>query len=284
MDFEITILSIFRQSASYLQRYFSQVERAFAQTGGAGHAIWLEGDSEDETYKFLQEKKVDLENAGHKVTLIKYDLKKPMYSSVDLPERWYTLASCWNKCLSHLEPSKLCICVESDLIWSPDILPKLARKLDENHHIIAPMLMTENSLETFGEYLYHDIWGCRRGASKFRGTNPFWKKCSELSEEKELVEVTTAGGMLMGTYDHMSKAKWNLTNCILNYAEGTKVFVDKTLMILHPEPEIYKNIPKLELALRRKKNRLDNLRARLSGFRKVSQKSLHFAKKNSFSE
>ena len=167
--FELTILSIFRQSAAYLPRYFSQVQKAFELRQGPCHAVWLEGDSQDETYSLLKSEKEKLESLGHTVTLIKFDLKGPHWSStVNHSNRWAQLATCWNKCMEGLQPSKITVCVESDLIWEPSVIGKIIGKLDEDHHVICPMLMTEGSSEMFGFERFYDTWGFSRNGKKFR--------------------------------------------------------------------------------------------------------------------
>lgn len=234
MEFELSILSIFRQSSSYLSRYFVQIDRAFQEAKGSCHSVWLEGDSSDDTYLLLKQKKDELEKLGHKVSLIKFDLNKPYWPSIKHPERWVQLATCWNKCMEYLEPSKITVCVESDLIWDSSVIWALAKKIDDDHPVIAPMLLLENSLKKYGKEWFYDRWGFSRGGHKFRRTNPYWKKNPTLKNEKELLEVSTAGGMLVSTYKTQKVGWWDKNSCIMNYPPHTDVFLDKTLKIYHP--------------------------------------------------
>jgi len=101
-EFNLSIFSIFRESEKYLDRYFKQVLEAFHINGGRCHAIWLEGDSEDQTFSKLSEAKQHFESQGHAVTLIKFDLKGPLWPAINHANRWLQLATCWNKCIEHV--------------------------------------------------------------------------------------------------------------------------------------------------------------------------------------
>jgi hypothetical protein len=250
MAFELTILSIFRQSETYLDRYFSQIEQAFALRGGICHAVWLEGDSEDATYPLLQSKKEKLESQGHHVTLVKFDLKGPYWNSMRDLNRWAQLATCWNRCLEHLLPSKLTVCVESDLIWDPSTIEKIIPKLSSERKVICPMLMTENSLELFGVDHFYDIWGFSRNGKKFSSFSPYWKPDPVLKEDHQFVQVSTGGGMIVSSYEEKRQAKWALDCCILHFPKEIEIFMDKTVKIHHPVPEKWKNMSFLNRMLR----------------------------------
>jgi hypothetical protein len=258
--FEMTVLSIFRQSASYLPRYFSQIEKAFALRKGPCHAVWLEGDSGDATFDMLQSEKKKLEILGHQVTLFKFDLKGPLWSSKkDHRDRWLQLATCWNRCMEGLLPSKITVCVESDLIWDPLVIDQMLLKLDASHHVVCPMLMAEGSLELFGFERFYDTWGFSRSGKKFFPYPPYWLAHEKLKEEEELLEVSTGGGMLISTYEHQKKGKWALDCCIMHYPEEVRVFMDKTIHIHHPMPDDWKNLSVPMILAKKIKYRLHKL-------------------------
>lgn len=168
--YDLSIFSIFRQSEKYLNRYLQQVTEAFELNGGKCRAVWLEGDSTDKTYQILKDAKLKLDQTGKvDVTLVKYDNNGPYWQSINNPDRWHQIATCWNKCLAELKPSKITISVESDLIYNPAIIEKLAQKLDRNHHVIYPMLMTyDGSYEKTPEFeTFYDTWGMCREDKKF---------------------------------------------------------------------------------------------------------------------
>lgn len=245
--YDLTILSIFRESAHYLERYFSQVFQTFQDNGGRCHAIWLEGDSKDNTYPLLCQKKQLMQKKGHAVTLIKFDNHGPLWPSRNIPQRWEQIANCWNKCTELLTPTKIAICVESDLIWDPKIVPALIHKLSDIRHVIYPMLMLDNQFTLFGEEIFNDTWGFERRGKKFQQTKPYWPQDSILDENDHFLEITTGGGMIVSTYDCFKQASWDLSCCILKFNNKIKLFMDKDLRIYHPLPKDWNYYKKLKL-------------------------------------
>lgn len=247
--FELSIFSIFRQSESYLDRYLKQVFTTFLQNGGKCHAIWLEGDSSDQTYAKLSEAKAKFESVGHAVTLIKYDLNGPHWPAINHSNRWLQLSTCWNKCLGSLQPTKIGICVESDLIWDPRVVPELIAKIDDTHHVLYPMLMDDIIEGSSEEETFMDIWGFSRGGKKFSKTAPYWPDDEKLTEEDDLLQIETGGGMIVTTYPHLVNAKWDDSCCILKFSEGTNLFMDRTLKIYHPRPIRKSLLQKVRMSL-----------------------------------
>ena len=103
-----TVVSIFRDSASYLERYFTQLNN---QLNSEPIALSLvEGDSIDPTYKFLLKR-----TQGREYTKVtKLDLHKPRYGSVVHPERFEILADTFNAGLDAID----CCCSFEDLFFS----------------------------------------------------------------------------------------------------------------------------------------------------------------------
>lgn len=254
--YELTILSIFRDSQTYLSRYLKQIEKAFALFNKPCQGIWLEGDSIDETYDLLLKAKKRLESFGHSIELIKYETKGPYWSEKNIPARWAQLASCWNTCLKALQPSKICICVESDLIWEAEIIPELAAQLDEKHHVVCPMLLIENSQKLMGDFWFYDIWGFSREKKRFHSMKPYWPKARSLLEEEKLLQVSTGGGMLVAKFGIMSKASWDENSCILHFGNNCNIFMDKTKVIFHPQPAAWAHLKPLNLTWKRWKGRV----------------------------
>lgn len=238
-EYDLTILSIFRQSEKYVYRYLQQVTEAFELNGGKCHAVWLEGDSTDNTYKILQQGKEKLEQTGNvDVTLIKFDNGGPYWPSIINQDRWFQIATCWNKCLEGLKPSKITICVESDLIYNPAVIKPLVEKIDDKHHVIYPMLMTyDGSYEKTPDFEhFHDTWGMRRGDQRFSNLPPYWPDSDELSEDEDLLEITRGGGMIVTTYEYQKRGNFDTTCCIMKYPQDVKLFMHKKLKIYHPMP------------------------------------------------
>ncbi len=235
--FAVTILSIFRDSETYLDQYVAQIKNVLNMNSEKCHIIWLEGDSIDNTFNILELAKKDIESAGHKVTLIKFDIGGKYWPSIQHPGRWLQLSTCWNKCLEYLEPSKITICVESDIEYDPSVIYTLAAKLDKNHNVIFPMLMVKGGIENTGREWFYDIWGFSRGGKKFNNLSPHWSDDNSLADEPELLQITTGGGMVVSTYQYQSKTRFDTNTCILNFNNNEKLFMDKTIKIYHPAPK-----------------------------------------------
>ena len=255
--FELTILSIFRQSEGYLARYFEQVREAFSDFSKPCCAIWVEGDSTDATFDLLQKEKEKYEAFGHTVTLIKFDLKGPYWPSVKNAQRWVQLATCWNRCLEQLKPSKFTICVESDLIWDPKVVKRTVSKIDIDHHVVCPMLMFDESEQYFGKKWFYDSWGFSREGRKFSPLPPYWNKSKSLKDEKDMLQVTTGAGMIVTTYETQKRGAWGLDNCIMQFPPEVLIFMDKTQEIYHPMPAKFKTYGKIKRMLIRYRLILD---------------------------
>ena len=234
--YNLTISSIFRQSEKYLPQYLKQVEEVFSGQDGKCAAVWLEGDSTDNTYKMLSDAKEKLEANGHYVNLIKYDCNGPYWESKADKSRWLQLATCWNKCLDGLVPAKYTICVESDIRYDSSIVPKLIEKVDVEHNVVYPMLMIDRSLELFPREIFYDTWGFSRGGRKFGGFYPYYSDSPSQKDEAELLEITTGGGMIVSTYEHQKDGRFGTDDCIMKFKDDVKLYMHKHLKIYHPAP------------------------------------------------
>jgi hypothetical protein len=235
--YELTILSIFRQSTPYLRRYLKQVEQAFKLAKGRCHAVWLEGDSTDGTYEQLLEARHRLVSMGHDVTLVKADTSEPFWSGMKKEERkheerWKHMATCWNNCMKGLKPTKLGVCVESDLIWHPKVLFAVAEKLDDQVHVIYPQLLYKR---WFGlKKRFYDRWGFRRDGQHFNSKKPYWQTRPGDELTFPLISLDVGAGMIVTHGARMAKAAWDESCCLLKFPVGTNLFVDTTKGIYHP--------------------------------------------------
>ena len=234
--YDITLFSIFRDSQGYLERYLNQVLGVFELIGGKCRAVWLEGDSIDNTKHILIKAKRQLKEWGYDVTLVHYNHGGPHWASEPNKDRWHVLANCWNKCLNLIKPTKYTMVVESDLIYNSEIVFDLIRKLDEDHHVIYPLLLVDRSLEKFPFEYYYDTWGFTREGKHFIHEPPYWPTSKNLIEENELLEITTGGGMILSTYDIQIKGLFDQTCCVMKYPSDIKLFAHKECKIYHPVP------------------------------------------------
>lgn len=222
--YDITLLSIFRDSAAYLDRYIDQVEEAL-DPFEKPHLIWLEGDSMDDTFEKLTALS---EQTVADVTLIQFDTNGPYWPSIDHPMRWQQLEACWNKALSYLEPSAICVCVESDLIWRWPTLRTLIGDVQAGLcEVACPMLMRH--APQMGDYFYDTNAFCKDGQ---HFTN-LWPYHPALLNEERFVPLETGGGMLVTNSDSLSQARWQ-DKCVLRFGSEARVLLDTRLKIYHP--------------------------------------------------
>jgi hypothetical protein len=177
----VAIASIFRNSESYIHRYFEQLAMLTGSLTGAGfdiHLILVEGDSIDNTWNMLQDRARFLfkwfESIGRsqnsKLSLFQASHGGPVFGSVDNEQRWRNISYVCNKVLESVEEADdYLLYVESDLIWDADTMQYLLGDLD-NHGLadaVAPMSIHR----TTG--LFYDIWGYRKDGVAFTPHPPF---------------------------------------------------------------------------------------------------------------
>lgn len=220
----VLILSIFRDSEKYLDRYFKQIQEVFSLIEGKCGAVWLEGDSKDNTYNILENYKQQLEFNNHYVNLIKFDCHGPYWRSVSNPKRWLQLSTCWNKCLDWITPSKYTMCVESDIIYDPKVVPELISNLDEEKHVIYPMLMIYKTNK------FYDTWGFSINKKNFENDYPYYNT----NETGDLIKLTSGGGMIVSTYGVQKQGRFGSENCIMQYPDNINLYMSTKHKIYHP--------------------------------------------------
>ncbi len=221
--YDITILSILRDSTLYIERYLDQLSTVFRHAKNP-RAIWVEGNSVDGTYERLLRVKEDKELPGE-ITLIKHEIGGPFWPSVDVPERWAQLEHCWNRAIAALEPSEICVAVESDLFWSNWHFQRVKKHLDK-YDVIAPMLMHQ-----FIEFFY-DTNGFRKNGANFECT-PFPYCVPGGWNGDRFIDLDTCGGMIVTSYDAMRAAVWK-NKCVMHFQPHYRIAVDTETRIYHP--------------------------------------------------
>lgn len=228
--YDLTILSIMRDSAEYLPRYIAQVNDAFDRFGGKCHLVITEGDSIDGTKARLARlAEPDNDEVHGDVTVVELDLKNAkMAGNPDHPNRWHALECAWNTNLQHAEPTRYAACVESDLIWSADVLFKMIDELDAGcGDVVAPLLMRDTHVS--GKYFY-DVNAFKSSGRKFQNLPPYHP---DWSNSQRFMPMDTVGGMIAMRGDTLKSAVWR-NNCVLHFSEGTRVVCDTQTEILHP--------------------------------------------------
>lgn len=167
----IVIASIFRDSASYIDRYVSQaaaLRDALAARGDSLRGVWGEGDSNDRTATILAEK---ARKRALTFDLIDVSHGGPKFSSVNVEQRWRQISYCCNTVLAAIpESADVVVYVESDLIWAADDLIDLVDDVSTfGMDAIAPMSMAHGETPL----RFYDTWGFRSGGVCFQPFAPF---------------------------------------------------------------------------------------------------------------
>src|SRR5579859_6757463 len=204
---DLTILSIMRNSTPYLSRYLSQLSSAFAHFHYP-HLVVCEGDSDDGTRERLES--LDLRA---NFTLLRLDTGGPLWPSVSHPSRWRQLETVWNACLDALEPTRIAVCVESDLIWDWPTLEALITHVENGLCDVACALVMRDTPQT-GLYFY-DTNAFTRDGAHFSNYLPYHPA---LAGGERFVELDTGGGMLVTTYATLRRARWK-DQCVLRSEE-----------------------------------------------------------------
>lgn len=161
----IALISAFRNSTAYIQRYCEQMDSLQVELAKQGVALKLilgYGDSSDRTGEFLHEQctfrfdcsLVDVSHGG------------PAFGSVVHVQRFKQLAYVMNSLWSNLPCNADVVgLVESDLVWSPESLLGLLEGL-HGAQMIAPMVYDLKGA-------FYDSWAYRRHSKHFTNEPPY---------------------------------------------------------------------------------------------------------------
>ena len=238
---KINVVSSFRDSIIWQNRYINQVGRFFSQLKNQrllnileiDKIACVEGNSQDNTYEILEQEK----NKGDfNITLIKEESNNKSVGSFTTKERISTLSRC--KCLGLDAIKDDCdyiLCIESDLIiYDNFFLYKLLEAFNkiDKLGIIAPII----TLDSVPVYFY-DTWAFRD--KKCNKWNNYWVWNQDYVDSIQYIEMTSIGSC--------SLIKADLVRSGCSFGEGDypqmcsdilksghKVFCDKRLHIYHP--------------------------------------------------
>ncbi len=168
---KIVISSIFRNSTSYLDRYFGQIATLAGVLKAQDHQVELvlaEGDSDDNTYQEILNTASDYNLAGQ-MTLLKVDHGGPAFGSIDHNTRWRNISKVCNAVLNMVPTCDRYIYVESDLIWDADMMLRLLGDIADGADAVAPMCFSSQNGN------FYDTWGYRYCGEKFSPRFPYSK-------------------------------------------------------------------------------------------------------------
>lgn len=230
----IILASIFRNSGSYLDRYFSQLaqlRRVLTERGHKIHFVWAEGDSEDDTFQKLA---VYL-NSDSKSTLVKADHGGPIFGSIDNEHRWRNISFVCNALLEHIpDDADIVVYIESDLLWVPDTILQLIEHVQQIGIIaVAPMCF---HLPTGVMY---DVWGHRKDGINFSPYHPYHPALLDIYPGT-LVPIDSAGSCIVMRGEVARTTRFDPPElgivgwCQNMHRLGVQLYLDPSLKVFHP--------------------------------------------------
>jgi hypothetical protein len=225
------LASIFRNSSSYVRRYFQQarlLRDAINKLNGTNslRLVLTEGDSTDNTY--------DLLDMGCSGFSFNHDLQQvnhggAVYGSIDNAQRWRNISRVCNDTLSRILPSdQIVIYIESDIIWSPQVVLNLVRHL-WTVDAVSPMCFHAPT------GLFYDTWGYRKNGKAFAQKAPYHPDVQDI-----LTPIDSAGSCIVMRGDVARKARFTPPELgIVGFgqdiqAKGFKLWLDPNELVIHP--------------------------------------------------
>jgi hypothetical protein len=229
----VTLCSAFRNSMSYLQRYFDQASSLNAALLAQGHDLYLvigEGDSTDDTQQALLDY---MESPDLDVVLVDVAHGGPEYGSLVHAERFRQLAAVWNVLFGYIPPkADAVLVIESDLIWEPATMLAL---LDDLEHVgaVSPMVMLKR--EGFPPDYFYDTWAFWRNGVQIRPMPPYF---DGLDDDSDLHEVDSAGSCMAMLGDVARRVTWPEEDVFRGLCRqvregGDHIYLDTRLKVTH---------------------------------------------------
>ena len=224
MHYDLVLYSIFRDSESYLDRYFSQIESLLPHFYNI-KLVWLTGDNEDNTSKILNDWYGNLITSRRvDIDLLQFDTGGPYWPSVNNSLRWHQLKRCWNECIKAKFDTGIVVCVESDLIWEvQDLLDVISMVRNGECDVAYPALYKYESL------IWWDTNGFSYNGQKFTNEPPHIPGGFDGNH----VPVDTGGGMIVSSEIAFMDAVWE-ESCVLHFPEWTTRLLTREVVIYHP--------------------------------------------------
>ena len=220
----LVMASIFRNSESYLWRYFTQVAELREQM--PVRLVVAEGDSTDNTYAELEAE------LGKRDTLLKVDHGGPEYGSVDDENRWAQIAYVCNAVLDHLDmrDDDHLIYVESDLAWPWTTMTRLNADLSVVGAVAAMSFHAHTGK-------FYDIWGhVGLDGVPFSRDEPFHDSIARL-KPGYLTAIQSAGSCIAVRGEIVNKGiRFSDRDCIRGFCRDIR---DHTALMLDTGAEVY---------------------------------------------
>lgn len=187
--------------------------------------VVAEGDSTDDTWKMLESSLEDDD------LLLKKEHGGPKFGSVDHMDRWWRIALVCNAVMDAIpHDGRPVIYVESDLIWTPDVMISLLADL-ATVSAVAPMSMRDGR--------FYDIWGHRGlDGARFSPHPPYHR---DLEGAEGLVPIGSAGSCVVMRGDVAARVRFGENDCIVGLGRDLQqnggLYLDPRVAVHHPQDE-----------------------------------------------
>lgn len=230
----LTVVSTFRNSASYIFRYLKQMEYLRKERTDINfHYVFGYGDSTDETCDLLHHlspKSTDLLDVSH---------GGAHYGSIVHPTRFKQLAYVGNRLWERIPlDADYVLHIESDLIWRVQDLSCLLKHAERLHGVfsnpLARCIIAPRIMHTDGRF--YDTWAFRKDGVGFKNEPPFH---SSLLDDENFIELDSVGSCFVLKADLARHLNWPEKDVVVGLCKqardmGTRIFLDKFVEVYHP--------------------------------------------------
>jgi hypothetical protein len=227
----ISIMSYFRDSKSYIERYCNQMNELQILLSKDGHSLRLVlgyGDSIDGSDEALFESALN----GFDCAMIDVSHGGKYHGSVVDAERFRQLSFICNRLWrQHRLDSDIIGHVESDLIWSAHSIVSLLNAVEVGRSpvIVAPMVLHQSGV-------FYDTWAFRRGLRNFQQHKPYHPA---LLEDGRYLEMDSVGSLFFTQYAFAKDLTYPEGDVVVGFckqaeARGACIYLDKQTKVYHP--------------------------------------------------
>lgn len=225
---KIALISAFRNSLSYIDRYCEQMESLQKVLSEQGHTLSLVlgyGDSRDGTGEYLFERcshsldahLLDVSHGGHH------------FGSIVHSQRFKQLAFIGNRLWSNLPTDAQVVgLVESDLIWKPNTLLEMASSLQEGW-LLSPMVMHLDKR-------FYDTYAFIKSGINFKNDKPYHP---DLRPGIRHYYMNSVGSLFLMDAILARTIKWPEEDVVVGFCRqaldiGYSIVLDSYLEVYHP--------------------------------------------------
>ena len=223
----LTVLSVFRNSAGgQAQRFIRRVQDLQLHWGKPVPLIAVYGDCNDNTAEVLRN---ESNVRGVCTEFVECHHGGPIFGSTEQPSRLAALSKVCNAGMASVrENDDLLFYVESDLIWTPQVVQALSFQLHNSEFdAVAPLVFAGES--------FYDIWGFRKDGERFFGWPPYHRGLRPVG----LTEVDSVGSCFIIDAKAARISRIKNDYALVGFFEdfrnnGFRVAVDPSLRVEHP--------------------------------------------------